>query len=291
MKNINKQAILIMAHNNLFTLLSLIEMLDSEYFDLYVHIDKKSSIKLADLNNKCQKSKLYVYKEIDIRWADYSQVTAELFLLSKAKKGNYKYYHLISGNDMPLKRAKDIFNYFDGSNNEFVHFSAKEMSKKKIDWIKYYHIFMKKLRNNYFYIILDKVFVFFQKILFINRLKNNYSYMTGANWFSITDKLAKYTLDQKDEIEKMFNNTRSPDEIFLQTIVENSSFKNNLYNKEYNDNYDSCKRFIEWDGTIPYVFRKKDYEELINSNMMFARKFDENVDREIIELLYNKLKS
>ena len=40
----------------------------------------------------------------------------------------------------------------DSSNNEFVHFSSKEMPKKKIEWIKYYHIFMKKLRNNYFYI-------------------------------------------------------------------------------------------------------------------------------------------
>ena len=39
-----KQAILIMAHNNLDLLNKLIELLDSDYFDIFLHIDKKSDI-------------------------------------------------------------------------------------------------------------------------------------------------------------------------------------------------------------------------------------------------------
>lgn len=291
MKSNKKQAILIMAHNNIFTLEKILSILDSDYFDFYIHIDKKSSININNINkNICKKSSINIYKSIDIRWADYSQVEAELFLLSKSIKKDYSYYHLISGNDMPIKKAKDIYDYFNDSNKEFVHFASKTMASKKISWIKYYHIFMKNLRNNTFFIILDKIYVIMQKLLFINRLKKDYKYMTGANWFSITKKLANYVLENENEINKMYKNTRSSDEIFLQTLVENSNFKDNLYNKDYNDNYDSCKRYIKWNGNVPYVFKKVDCDELLNSNMFFARKFDEKIDKEIIQLLYEKLK-
>ena len=50
------------------------------------------------------------------------------------------------------------------------------------------------------------------------------------------------------------------------------------------------ERYIRWDGNVPHVFTKDDYSDLIKSNMMFARKFDERIDKEIIILLYNRLK-
>ena len=291
MERNEKQAILIMAHNNLFTLMKIIEILDSDFFDLYIHIDKKSDIDIPDIKKTCKKSKIFVFKEFNVGWADFSQVSVELFLLSEAKKKGYRYYHLISGNDMPLKHAKDIYGYFSDLDYEFVHYSAKTMPKEKIEWVKYYHFFMEKIRGSFFYQIVDKACTFCQKIIFVNRLKNSrYCYMTGANWFSITDSLADYVLTKKDEIKKMFNNTRSPDEVFLQTIIENSSFKDRLYNKKYDNNYESCERYIRWDGNVPHVFTKDDYSDLIKSNMMFARKFDERIDKEIIILLYNRLK-
>ena len=36
---------------------------------------------------------------------------------------------------------------------------------------------------------------------------------------------------------------------------------------------------------MPYTWREEDFEELINSNYLFARKFDETVDSTIIELI------
>ena len=50
-------------------------------------------------------------------------------------------------------------------------------------------------------------------------------------------------------------------------------------------------RYIRWDkkGELrgsPYTFKISDYNELIESDKLFARKFDENVDFEIIEKIY-----
>ena len=48
-------------------------------------------------------------------------------------------------------------------------------------------------------------------------------------------------------------------------------------------------RKIDWSRGGPYVWRKEDFEELIDSDCMFARKFDEKIDLEIIDLLYKRI--
>lgn len=48
-------------------------------------------------------------------------------------------------------------------------------------------------------------------------------------------------------------------------------------------------REIDWNRGNPYVFRTEDFEILMNSPCMFARKFDEKTDREIIERIYEKI--
>ena len=76
----------------------------------------------------------------------------------------------------------------------------------------------------------------------------------------------------------------------LQTVFINSEFKENLYIKDYNDNYKTCMRFIDWNRGNPYIFKKEDYELLVKSDYIFARKFDMNVNSEIVDLIYNSLK-
>ena len=40
-------------------------------------------------------------------------------------------------------------------------------------------------------------------------------------------------------------------------------------------------------GDFPYTWHKEDFGELVNSDFLFARKFDENVDSEIIDMIYD----
>ena len=53
--------------------------------------------------------------------------------------------------------------------------------------------------------------------------------------------------------------------------------------------YYSCVRFIDWKRGNPYVFKKGDYNDLMNSKCMFARKFDLSVDEDIVNLIFNNL--
>lgn len=289
----NKQAILIIAHNNIEILKRILKILDSKYFDIFVHIDKKSNIQQKDISECIKISKLYVYKEIDVRWAHYSQVKCEMFLIKKVleTKEKYEYLHLISGVDFPIKKTEEIYNFFHSNyGKEFVHFQSKSLPDKKYDWIKYYR-FIKNYRNNKVVKKIENGLLKIQKVLRINRIKHQkYKFMTGANWFSITDKFAKYLISKESKIKKIFKFTRSADEIFLQTVLYNSKYKENLYNKEYNNNYDSCKRLIDWKRGNPYIWKLQDDDLIAQSTCFFARKFDYKKDKEIIEKLYKRLK-
>ena len=68
-----RHAYLIMAHNNIDQLNTLLKVLDSEFSDLYVHIDTKSSIAEKDIYTPIY-SKFYFYKVINVFWADFSHV-------------------------------------------------------------------------------------------------------------------------------------------------------------------------------------------------------------------------
>lgn len=288
MKKMVKHAVLIIAHNNVWTLKKIIEMLDSQYFDIFIHIDKKSNIEIQEIS---ENKNVYVYKEIDVRWGDFTQVETELLLLKKAcEKYAYGYYHLISGIDIPLKKPQEIYGFFEkNKGKEFLHFESNNLPLEKVSWLKYYYYFRRISKKSKLCKILEQVNIGIQKVIGVNRIKNNnVKFMTGANWFSITNEFVVYVLKKEKFIYSTFRKTRSPDEFFMQTLLYNSSFVNNLYYSKYDDNYEkSILRFIDWNRGNPYIFKSDDFNDLINSQCIFARKVDENIDRNIIEKIGN----
>ena len=112
----NRHAYLIMAHNQFDLLKKIISLLDFEGHDFYIHIDKKSvDFNLSDFEGAAKKSNIIFIDRRDTVWGGYSGIETELALLEKAAKGDYSYFHLISGADMPLKPAKEIYEFFEQS--------------------------------------------------------------------------------------------------------------------------------------------------------------------------------
>ena len=293
----NKHAYLIMAHNNFEILKKIIVLLDNEKNDIFIHIDKKvKNIDIRQFEKIAKKSKVKVLNNrIDIHWGGYSQIECELLLLKESINGEYSYYHLISGVDLPLTSSEKIYEFFErNKGKEFVHFREKSLTPKDKERISLYHFFQENLKNkknkkNLIYGLLEYISLRLQKLLKVDRTKKttDITYMCGANWFSITNELAKFVLQKEDFIKKTFIHTRCADEIFLQTIVYNSKFKDNLYYNKMDDNYKACMRYVDWTRGKPYVWRFNNFSELINSDYLFARKFDYKIDNKIINKVYN----
>ncbi len=292
-----KHAFLIMAHNQFDLLEMLIKLLDDPRNDIYLHIDQKAEdFDFQKFSNLAQYSPVYFTERNNVTWGGYSQIDTELLLLKASTPKHYDYYHLLSGVDLPIKTNDELHRFFDEhQGTEFIHFCTPEFSAEEStrSRIQYYHFLQEQIGQKkeglpYF---LERASLKLQRALHVNRLKTlNGTPLCGANWFSITHSLAAYVLQNETFIKRHFGSSCCADELFLQTLVANSKFKDRLYLPNNDSNYESCVRYIDWQRGDPYVFRTEDLDALLSSPCLFARKFDLNVDRTICELLYQQLK-
>lgn len=282
--SIMKHAYLIIAHNQIELLKTLIMCLDYSENDIYIHLDKKWDIAdTSELTNIPKKSKIYILENrLDVKWGNFSQIECELQLLKTATKKKYQYYHLMSGVDLPLKSQKEIHKFFDENNGtEFVHFDREKIDPSVYKRVSKYNFFSSRSKN-----IFQKCAYQISMLLQfgVDRGKKyNLEFQKGANWFSITDELARYVVSQEEKIKKIFKYTICADEMFLQTVVINSKYAENLSPNNFHSDYSTIQYCIDWKRGNPYVFRLEDYDYLLSSNMCFARKFDWNIDNIIIK--------
>lgn len=145
----------------------------------------------------------------------YSQIKAELLLLAKAYSiGGYGYYHLLSGEDLPIKKTKEILDFWDKNNGkEFVAFDKKEFIDH--DRVDYYYFFQDKIGRERHYVLrkLDQIGVYLQKRFGLRR-NSDIRFQKGANWFSISNSLAGYVLSMEGWIQETFQYTLCCDEVF-----------------------------------------------------------------------------
>lgn len=291
-----KHAYLITAHKETSVLRTLLMLIDAPCNDIYIHIDAKTkNFDFDKVKTFVQKSKLIFTDRVKVYWGDYSQIKSELMLLKAAIGGGYDYYHLISGQDLPIKSISEINNFFENnSGKEFISIENAAKPIKSTDKggvfslysrLSLYHFGIKGWRKNKLLKGLEYISILTQKLLKVNRIaKLNVPVYYGSNWFSITHDCAKYVIEQEGYIEELFGkHTRCADELFLQTVVMNSNLKSRVTG--YN------LRHIDFNRGRPYTWREEDLSELLNSKDLFARKFNEDVDGIVIEKLYQTLKN
>lgn len=273
-----KIAYMIKAHNEPELFKMLVSALDYSGNDIYVHIDRKSDVsKFNDVLTKYS-NVVFLKDRIDEKWGHFSQVDSEIALFKAAHEGGpYDYYHLISGVDYPIKPQTYIHRQLEANpKKEFVGIVNKgEMTDDLSKKTRYYNFFTsapKHYSKKYKHIFLLRELSF--KIQDFLKIKRKYPFELekGCNWVTITNDFCEYILIHESEIRKSLRYVLCVDEIFLQTLLWNSPFKDNIYNID--DEYDSCRRYIEWENDAPYVWKIDDFQKIVSSDRWFVRKMD-----------------
>lgn len=292
-----KHAYCIIAHSDLYCLQKLISCLDNPRNDIFIHFDKKSDLFEAKIDAKYSKVVILPKeKSKDIRWGAYSLVEAEIEILQLAKsQSNYNYYHLLSGQDLPLKSQDYIHSFFDrlpkGTNLIGFKDTKSKDRRNMLKRVVPLHLFRNNLRNKNKVIriccrSIEEISSHIQRVLGL-KISYGVEYRKGCNWVSITDELTDYILNRKDYVNTILGKSILCDEIFIQTLVWNSQFRSTVYN--YDDEYEGCMREIDWNRGNPYVWKEADFEYLIKSDKLFARKFSSQTDKGIIDLIGKQL--
>lgn len=275
-----------MAHNKFDMLCHLLKLLDDERNDIYLHIDLKAKdVPYEEIKKSVNLSKLTFVKRIDVIWGSFTQIECEMELIRSAtNNGEYQYLHLLSGLDLPIKSQDEIHNFFDEYNGkEFLDIEMEDNDRHTRARCRYYWLFQKynaRHSKKTIFNLLEGISVRIQRTLKLSRISDEIEIKKGANWFSITGAFAKYIVSLDEKIKKHFKYTFCADEVFMQTILYNSDFRKNLFISTDGDPVN--RRLIDWKRGNPYVFRKEDIDMIESSHCLFARKFDNEIDSEII---------
>lgn len=292
----NKHAYLIIAHGNLFVLEKLILLLDDECNDIFIHIDKKlKEFDFTYFQNLPKYSLLFFTDRIDVRWGHTSLVKCELTLFKKAISVNqYAYYHLISGSDLPIKSQDEVHDFFyRNAGKEFLGFSDDDFDS---DRVTKYYLFPKNMRvqeHEYLSRLRRKtrnLFLSLQRAIAYNRDVAVWGEVKfGTQWASLTHNFVKQLVENEKYFLDVYRYTNCSDEIYKQTFAFNSPFRDSIYC--FDDELKGCQRFMDWQRGRPYTFRKEDFQQLMNSEKMFARKFEDVVDKDIVQKIFDCIKA
>lgn len=103
----------------------------------------------------------------------------------------------------------------------------------------------------------------------------------GGPYWCLARPVVEHVYDfvgRNPEYVRFFEHVYVPDELFFQTIVLNSPHAESVVNDDL--------RFIDWSGHPgPTVLRLEHLPQLLESEKLFARKFDESVDARVLDAI------
>ncbi|WP_300966044.1 beta-1,6-N-acetylglucosaminyltransferase [uncultured Muribaculum sp.] len=271
----DRHAYLIMVHADVDHFQYLVNALDDNRNDIYVHVDAKADITLFNWV-KTEKARIFFIKDrVDVRWGDPSLISTEYSLFKEAAKIGYKRYHLLSGSDFPLKSQDEIHEYFDSYPDvEFIDIVERNGSLEKELYKKchLYHFFLPYIKNPHpataaMFNFIRRGLLFGQMVIRINRKFSFGRLYKGSGWASVTHRFVDELLKHEDTVKKEFKRTHCSDEVYKQTIAVYYGLNiSPLGNMRYID-------FERGTRQSPYTFCESDFNELKNSKALFARKF------------------
>ena len=256
---------------------------DSENYYV-VHVDASSSIGLFDQVEIIVKSlpNVHLLESKRIVWAGYSIVDCELraimFLLKLAD--DWKYFINLSGRDFPLKSQHSIKEFLRAENKNFMHYcDIKSEWEGALDRVEDFHVEKNGALNS-----CKEVPAEIKKSR--DQFYNDNTAYGGSQWFILSYDICKFINNPKnnESVIDIYRNTFASDEGFFQTLLINSEFKTKITNN--NMRY---LIFPEKSGGHPKILANDDYQQILQSKALFARKFDINNSRSLISNIIKRL--
>lgn len=268
------QAILITAYKNSEEIKRLIRYFHS--FNIYIHIDKKSKLDIADFNKY---KNVQAIKRYPIGWGSINHLHAVIDLLKMAinNKDN-KFIHIISGQDIPVRKIQD-FSRFEYDDHIYMDCtSVNDLPQQIRDRYAKGTVSSKLRQNNRFLLCLNYLYgiIHFNK----NNIGEFANIYKGLIWMSFPCNVAKYLVDYFTNYNFLaeFKHVAIPEEFAFQTILMNSKYEKQIINSNLRyDNWSNRKY-----GSLPSILDLSDYDKIVKGNYYFARKADPLISKELI---------
>jgi len=272
--------------------------LDAPQCAFFIHLDAKVDETIFKQTVGASSKITFITDRRKVNWGAFSMVEATLALLSEALSSSSSFHRfcLLSGSDFPIKPNTRILADFD-SPTEFMRIARKLNSGQSISHD----------RNVRFYWYLDS-----EDHTWWNcsgklprKPYSRVGLYHGSQWWALTRECVEYILQfisSNQDYYSFFKNAYCSDEIFFHSIVKHSPFAVRISHDfetapdqaALSVSNDHGSHYVDWNAsskTLPKVLDEQDWDKLVRSKALFARKFDEGRSGALIAMLENELAS
>jgi hypothetical protein len=290
------KAYIIIAHKSPSQLYRLVSRLNDGLSGFFIHIDKKVNLSTFDGLSDFGELVQFVDR-VDAKWGSWGLVQGTLNAMKAIKSSGKKFdrIFLLSGQDYPIKSNEYINDFLLKSRHSvFIDYFPIPNYEKwpggdrggwyRVDkyyiGLKPYQFFVSKSLN-----LLSTYIPFLRR-----KMPAGMAAYTGSQWWCIDMYALNYILDfdLKNPSYRAFHQfTFVPDELFFHMIIANSTDERLVKSIENNN-----KRLMIWEkpnSAHPNMLTVNDLPAILASDHLFARKFDEDHDSEILDLIDNKI--
>lgn len=282
-------AILIMTHKNAGHVYRL-----AQYFDqccqVFIHFDKKYLLtdeERESLYNLPQVK--LVLQEYEVNWGGTSVLDAELHLMEQALKNcDADYFHLISGQDYPVRPLQQFLDFFEENQGkeflQYLHLPHPRWEGNTFHRLQYYYPYdLAADKKNPRQWVREQVQKQMERGV-KRAIPDEFDHLYGSSqWFSITRKAMETLLNHTKESPSLYQRmwmTFAPEECYVATVLVNLMDKENIMPTNL--------RFIRWkyeNGNRPANLGTEHFLNLIEHECFFARKFEENVSTDLLDII------
>ena len=317
-------AVMIMCHKNIEQVMRLIRLCSSPETRIILHIDSKYALNAQQLADLEQMEDVFLTDErfsgvLDTR----SLVDIAMCMVQKAKdvenlQGiHFDYYMLLSGQDYLIKPISYINDALRQAYPEplidctphakgnwvFYKFRFAPSVYAMSNWMEAYRsplckpvLLCARILRKLLYTALSLLHM----TDYDRFTQQGVSLYGGSAWWILPDVVIDYICSEFETnrpfVDRLLN-TLTPEETFFQIMSMRSPLKDRIHINPPDMVAQHCKTwayFSDVDKPFmghPYIFTVNEYDRLMSSDFWIARKFDSNVDSEILDMLDSALSS
>ncbi len=269
-------AYVITAHQNARQLLRMLHAISAPDNVYILHIDAKAdrSVHDAARDFAADHPRASVIRSEPLMWGSWRIARAQIRGMKEALRiaDDWNYCINLTGQDYPLHTQHEIARRLESGPMDanyvqvldFATASTEPRKRLEFYWMPWRGKMTKVMRR---------------------RRPLPFRVYWGSNWITLTRPACEYLTcsDLANKMLRAFRFTLCADELIFQTTLMHSPFHDTLISKNF--------RAIDWTGGWhPRTYTLADLSRLLNSDALFARKFDDTIDSNILDAIDDHLK-
>lgn len=243
---------------------------------VWIHIDARSDETTHALRAEFAHSETVSFtKQVRVYWSTWSMVRATLIALRAIVGGGwpFEYVFLLSGQDYPVVGSSQVRQRLEAAGGR----SLIDCRDLEATWPL---AFDRTVRRNV--IVRGRGLVRLDSLPARQPPRGTRLY-GGSSWWALSRSCVDYVLGSRSParaIARYMRSSECPEEAFFQTALMNSPYATSVENW--------CPTYVDWrpsDLKHPATLTSEDFDSIVGSGCLFARKFDVSVDAQILDML------